>query len=47
MVDINTQGLGVAPLSDTQLELLNNAQVELNKQGKIGQEIYLLAVTRE
>ena len=46
MVDINTEGLEVAPLSASQLELLNNAQEQLNKQSQNGQEIYLLAVTR-
>ncbi|WP_198006924.1 hypothetical protein [Desulforamulus reducens] len=46
MVNINTEGLEVAPLSEEQLNLVNSVQSDLNKMAKINQEIYLLAVTR-
>ncbi|AEF95198.1 hypothetical protein Desca_2363 [Desulfotomaculum nigrificans CO-1-SRB] len=46
MVDINTAGLEVAPLSGKQLSLLNAAQAEINETREGDQEIYLLAVTR-
>lgn len=46
MVKINAEGLEVAPLSARQLEILNNAQKQLNKDSGIDQEIILLAVTR-
>ncbi|AEG61570.1 hypothetical protein [Desulforamulus ruminis] len=47
MVQINLNGLEVAPLSDEQLDLLNNAQGKLNQLAKMNQQIYLLAVTKE
>ncbi|MCL4440644.1 hypothetical protein P378_07285 [Desulforamulus profundi] len=46
MVDINTEGLEIAPLSEEQINALNNVQAQLNEMAKIDQEIYLLAVTR-
>lgn len=45
MVDINTGGLEVAPLNNTQMDQLQQAEKSLNAGGKSG-EIYLLAVTR-
>lgn len=47
MVNINTEGLEVAPLSQEQISILNGAQSKLNEMAKIDQEIYLLAVTRD
>ncbi|CCO08702.1 hypothetical protein [Desulforamulus hydrothermalis] len=47
MVDINTEGLEIAPLSEEQIETLNQAQSQLNELAKIKQEIYLLAVTQK
>lgn len=46
MTQINTDGLEVAQLSSDQLQILNNAQSEVNKEAEKGKEIYLLAVTR-
>ncbi|MEW6697118.1 MAG: hypothetical protein ACOY35_14050 [Bacillota bacterium] len=46
MADINTEGLEVAPLSQQQIDALNNAQAQLNNMAKTDQEIYLLAVSR-
>lgn len=45
MADINTAGLEVAPLNDSQMDQLMQAEKTMNKDGKKG-EIYLLAVTR-
>lgn len=45
MVDINTEGLEVAPLNETQMEQLLQAEKTMNRDKKTG-EVYLLAVTR-
>lgn len=45
MADINTEGLEVAPLNNSQMDQLMQAEKTLNKDDKKG-EIYLLAVTR-
>lgn len=47
MVEINMEGLEIAPLSEEQMTALNSTQEKLNQMAKIDQEIYLLAVTRD
>ena len=46
MVNINTEGLEVAPLSEEQLNLVNSVQSDLNKMAKMNKDIYLQAGTR-
>jgi len=46
MVNINTQGMEVAPLNTDQIDNLLQAEKTINKDTKSG-EIYLLAVTRK
>lgn len=43
-MQIDTQGMEVAALSDQQLAILKEAERKLNALG--GKEVYLLAVTR-
>ena len=46
MVNINAQGMEVAPLNTDQMDNLLQAEKTINKDTKSG-EIYLLAVTRK
>lgn len=46
MVDINTEGLEVAPLDNEQMDNLMQAEKTINHNAKTG-EVYLLAVTRK
>lgn len=46
MVNINAQGMEVAPLNTDQMDNLLQAEKIINKDTKSG-EIYLLAVTRK
>jgi hypothetical protein len=46
MVNIDTKGMEVAPLNESQMDMLREAEKKLNQNGKTG-EIYLLAVTRK
>ncbi|MFZ5597825.1 MAG: hypothetical protein ACOY31_12535 [Bacillota bacterium] len=46
MVDINTEGMEIAPLDQSQMDSLLKAEKELNRERRSG-EIYLLAVTRK
>jgi len=45
VVQINTEGMQVAELDDTQLNRLMQAEKEINNNA--GKEIYLLAVQRQ
>ncbi|MHB8155942.1 MAG: hypothetical protein ACYDEQ_00860 [Desulfocucumaceae bacterium] len=45
MVDIKTEGLGVAPLDKAQMESLLQAEKSINSAKATG-EIFLLAVSR-
>lgn len=45
MLDINTEGLKVAPLDNTQLNQLLQTEKSMNQDMK--DEVYLLAVTRK
>jgi len=47
MVHINTEGMEVAPLSQTQMDSLMQAEKNMNKERKMEGEIYLLAVTKK
>jgi len=46
MVDINTEGLEVAPLDKEQMDNLLQAEKTMNSQSPKG-EVYLLAVSRK
>jgi hypothetical protein len=46
VVNINTEGMEVAPLADEQLHSLMEAEKRINNSGDKSGEIYLLAVTR-
>lgn len=45
MVNINTEGLEVAPLDKNQIDNLLQAEKNINRNGSQG-EVYLLAVSR-
>ncbi len=45
MVDIDTKGMEVAPLNESQMDTLREAEKKINGNRKSG-EVYLLAVTR-
>lgn len=46
MVDIDTRGMEVAPLDESQMASLREAEKKMNANKKSG-EVYLLAVTRK
>ncbi len=46
MVNINTEGMEVAPLNDTQLQNLKEAEKKINVGTNKTNDIYLLAVSR-
>lgn len=47
MVQINTEGMEVAPLSDRQMKDLLDAEKNINQNPDKAGEVYLLAVTRK
>ncbi|MFZ5631890.1 MAG: hypothetical protein ACOY40_03515 [Bacillota bacterium] len=46
MVDINIKGMEVAPLNESQMDKLREAEKSINNETGTG-EVYLLAVTRK
>lgn len=46
MVNIDTKGMEVAPLDESQMNMLRETEKKMNQNGK-SEEIYLLAVTRK
>ncbi len=47
MTNIDTKGMEVAPLSESQLQSLMDAERTINHSGNKSGEVYLLAVTRK